>query len=169
VSDQGKALINWKQPPGYYAPQYRYPAYAYPNYYQPPYQPAYQRPHYSHLERTGTLPDNTLQQTELSSKESKNHKNKADLKDNTGSKQSVRNLPVDKSIQNTSLLDLTAKKLLQSARKQQFLNQILPLILSENKIIHKDRKKLLRILNDLSNNKPLSAEETQWLKKIAKE
>ncbi len=158
-------VANSYQVPRYQVPQYRYPAYAYPNYYQPPYQEHY----YPHREYTGRMPDNTLQRPESSSKESKKPDSKTALKDNPGSEQSIEKLPLAKDIQNTSLSRLTATKLLQSTRKQQFLNRILPLILSENKIIHKDRKKLLRILDDLNNNKPLTPETTLWIKKLAKE
>ena len=134
------------QAPAYYAPGYSYPAYqnqyAYPNYYQAPYQEQFYAPEaYRNTDSTTTGIPKTVKRKAI---------------DKIKTKQPVR------------LSNKTIKKLTRSEHKKQFFNQILPLVINENRLIQKDRKRMLSILNELDEKKIISAEEKLWLKQLAK-
>ena len=135
------------QPPVYYAPAYAYPAdqnsYAYANYYQAPYQK--QEQPYTPAEYS-----NTDSSTAVSPK-------------------TIEKKVPDKKQQTARLSTRTIKKLTQSERKKQFLKQILPLVINENRQIQKDREKMLTILNEWNKTQLISTDKKQWLRQLAKQ
>ncbi|MCU7938421.1 MAG: glucosaminidase domain-containing protein [gamma proteobacterium symbiont of Bathyaustriella thionipta] len=150
--------VSQYQVPQYHTPQYpeyqnqayhpSYPAgYGYSNYYQPPYYQA----------RMST-PDNTLKQVEVTSNKTTKHMSKPVLQNNSGYKAEHR--------QSAGLVNLTTNKLNQSARKKQFLKQILPLIVAANKRIKQDRNRLLPLLNNGMIS--ISNKDKSWINNLAK-
>lgn len=133
------------QPPVYYAPVYTAPAYQDPYTYSNTYQG-----------QTNTPKSNSnIEPAPASSPKTKPIK-KSIIKTEYKAKNTIQ-LP--KKI---------LKKRSPSERNKQFLKQILPLVINENRQIQKNRTQLIAIFNELSQKQSISEQSSLWLKNIAK-
>lgn len=142
---------------GYYTP----PAYQPPVYYAPVYSPpAYQDPYtYQNYDTGQPYAPQDIQYKEsdiVSTSKTKSTKRPI-VKAEDKAKKTVQLLP--KNI---------LEKRTQSDRNKQFLQQILPLVINENRQIQKNRSQLMSIFNKLSQKQSIPEKNKKWLKKIAK-
>lgn len=75
----------------------------------------------------------------------------------------------ESNLSGMELSNLTASRLIVSARKKQFLEKLLPILLNNPRIFHQDREKLAEMFNNLENGIKISVSDEIWLKKLVKD
>ncbi len=137
---------------------YTAPAYQPPVYYTPIYPaPAYQAPYSNANQGQANVPQ-TRSNTEPSAVSS--------AKTKPIKKPIIK--AEDKAKKTVQLPRKSFKKRTHSERNKQFLKQILPLVINENKQIQKNRTHLMSIFKSLNQAHSISRENSHWLNTIAK-
>lgn len=75
----------------------------------------------------------------------------------------------ESNLSGMELSKLTASRLIVSARKKQFLEKLIPILLNNPRIFHQDREKLEEMFNNMDNGIKISAADEIWLKKLVKD
>ena len=148
-----------------------YPANAQPSYYQsnrgvnsytaPAYQPRY-KSHYGYSYYQQAYPKAYTPYSESTTPE-KNASTSPSAAKKVVIKTRGKQVTINKK---KRLKDKSINKAVNN--RQQFFDQILPLVLNENQRINKNRKRLLSTLEKLQKGQFLTKESSQWLKQLAR-
>ena len=75
----------------------------------------------------------------------------------------------DSNLSGMELSELTPSGLIVSARKKQFMEKLIPILLNNPRIFYQDRQKLEEISNNLENGNKISAADEIWLEQLVKD
>lgn len=73
------------------------------------------------------------------------------------------------SLAGTELSDITASRLIDSARKKQHLETLIPGLLNNQRLFLRDREKLEKLSNDFKSNNKITKSDEIWLQELSQE
>jgi len=71
------------------------------------------------------------------------------------------------NLSGSDLSEITAASLIVSARKQQFLETLIPELLNNQRLFLQDRERLQKLFNDFKTSKRITSSDEIWLQKLS--